>query len=1028
MAENEAPGAHAPPRLTERAASGTPPRLTERVAAQDSPLATPALPAPEAALAALGADLKALLQTTVATAMVDLRKEITRELRASLSGAVPPADPPPPQFEPDRQESPAMSMPMDKTYDPQAIEKGRYQAWEEAGYFKPADAGLPYCIMLPPPNVTGSLHMGHAFQDTLMDALIRYQRMCGRRTLWQCGTDHAGIATQLVVERQLAAGGRTRHDLGRDAFVDAVWAWKEESGGTITRQLRRMGASMDWSRERFTLDADLSRAVREVFVSLYEEGLIYRGKRLVNWDPVLHTAISDLEVVAEEETGSLWHLRYPLADGSGHVIVATTRPETLLGDTAVAVHPSDQRYRRIIGKTVRLPLTEREILVIADEYVDPEFGSGCVKITPAHDFNDYAVGQRHDLPLVNVFTPDAALNDEVPERFRGLDRFEARKRIVAELDAAGLIARIDEHKLMVPRGDRTQAVIEPYLTDQWFVRVQPLADPAIAAVEDGRIRFVPENWSKTYFEWMRNIEDWCISRQLWWGHRIPAWYDPLGNICVGHDEDDARRRAGLGADTPLTQDPDVLDTWFSSALWPFSTLGWPDRTVELETFYPTSVLVTGFDIIFFWVARMIMMGMKFMGDVPFREVYIHGLVRDADGNKMSKSKGNILDPLDLIDGVDLETLVSKRTAGLLRPEDAPRIAAATRRQFPHGIDAFGTDALRFTFAIMATQGRDIRFDLGRIGGYRNFCNKIWNAARFVMLVCAEHRGQTATPDQVPGMPERWIRARFAQAVARAREGFETYRFDFAAQALYEFVWDEYCDWYIEMAKVCLYDDAAPIAAKDAVCTTLLDILDGLLRALHPLMPFVTEEIWLKLTPLLSTDAATLMTQEYPSGHVVAAADSDTRAFDWVREAVLGVRRIRAEYDIEPGKRMPVFVRDGDVQERQWLAEHRRIIEQLARTTPIETAGAALGDAATALAGKTTLLVPLADLIDKDAERARLGRELERLEGDIERATAKLANAAFVERAPAAVVDKERRRLTEANDDAARLRAELVRLG
>ncbi|MEQ8659220.1 MAG: valine--tRNA ligase, partial [Gammaproteobacteria bacterium] len=814
---------------------------------------------------------------------------------------------------------------MEKTYDPQAIERTRYEQWEEAGHFRPAGHGAPYCIMLPPPNVTGSLHMGHAFQDTLMDALIRYHRMCGRNTLWQCGTDHAGIATQIVVERQLAAAGRTRHDLGREAFVDAVWQWKGESGGTITRQLRRMGASMDWTRERFTLDEDLSRAVREVFVSLYDEGLIYRGKRLVNWDPVLHTAISDLEVVAEEENGHLWHMRYPLADGSGEVVVATTRPETMLGDTAVAVHPEDQRYRRLIGKTVRLPLSEREIPIIADDYVDPDFGSGCVKITPAHDFNDYAIGQRHDLAVINIFTDDAAINDNAPARFRGLDRFEARKAVVAELEQAGLIVRIDDHKLMVPRGDRTHSVIEPYLTDQWFVRIQPLAEPAIAAVEDGRIRFVPENWSKTYFEWMRNIEDWCISRQLWWGHRIPAWYDEAGNIYVGRDEAEARARTGLGDDVVLGQDPDVLDTWFSSALWPFSTLGWPDQTPALATFYPTSVLVTGFDIIFFWVARMIMMGMKFMGDVPFREVYIHGLVRDADGNKMSKSKGNILDPLDLIDGVDLDTLVAKRTTGLMRPEEAPKIEAATRRQFPDGIAAFGTDALRFTFAVMATQGRDIRFDLGRIGGYRNFCNKIWNAARFVLMACEQHRGPTPPADCVPGMPERWIRARLDATVARVREGFDGYRFDLAAQALYEFIWDEYCDWYIEMAKVTLYDDDASVAAKDAVCLTLLEVLDAGLRALHPLMPFVTEEIWLKLAPQVGVAAQTIMTQPFPASSGAPAA-ADAAAFAWLRDFVLGVRRIRAEYDIEPAKRLPVHTRGGSSTERAWLAAHGRIIE------------------------------------------------------------------------------------------------------
>ncbi|MGE0486626.1 MAG: valine--tRNA ligase [Gammaproteobacteria bacterium] len=915
---------------------------------------------------------------------------------------------------------------MDKTYDPQAIEKPIYERWEAAGDFRPRGDGEPYCIALPPPNVTGSLHMGHAFQDTLMDALIRYQRMNGHDTLWQGGTDHAGIATQIVVERQLALAGKSRHDLGREAFIDAVWQWKGESGGTITRQLRRMGAAIDWTRERFTLHEDLSRAVREVFVSLYEEGLIYRGKRLVNWDPVLHTAISDLEVVAEEEQGKLWHLRYPLSDGSGHVVVATTRPETMLGDTAVAVSPNDPRYQRLIGRSVLLPLAEREIPIIADDYVDPEFGSGCVKITPAHDFNDYAMGQRHGLPVINIFTHDAAINDNAPERFRGLDRFVARQKVVDELTAAGLLARVDEHKLMVPRGDRTQTVIEPYLTDQWYVKIQPLADPAIAAVEDGRIRFVPENWSKTYFDWMRNIEDWCISRQLWWGHRIPAWYDAAGNIFVGHDEADARARADLADDVPLSQDPDVLDTWFSSALWPFSTLGWPDRTRELETFYPTSVLVTGFDIIFFWVARMIMMGMKFMGDVPFREVYIHGLVRDADGNKMSKSKGNILDPLDLIDGVDLETLVAKRTTGLMRPEDAPKIEAATRRQFPDGIPAFGTDALRFTFAVMATQGRDIRFDLGRIGGYRNFCNKIWNAARFVMMACEQQRGATPAEELVHGLPERWIRGRLAATVERVREGFDGYRFDLAAQALYEFVWDEYCDWYIEMAKVTLYDDTAAQAAKDGVCQTLLEVLDSALRALHPLMPFVTEEIGLKLAPLIGIETDSLLHRSFPSGGDDVDAE-DAAAFAWLREFILGVRRIRAEYDIEPGKRLPVAVRGGSAVERGWLVAHGRLIEQLARTAPVATA-ATDDDAASALAGEMTVLVPLADLIDRDAERARLARELERLAGEIERATAKLANASFVERAPAAVVDKERARLAEAGAARTKVEAELARLG
>ena len=761
---------------------------------------------------------------------------------------------------------------MDKSYTPAAIETRIYARWEAHGWFAPAATGKPYAIVIPPPNVTGTLHMGHAFQDTIMDALTRFHRMSGEATLWQPGTDHAGIATQMVVERQLNAAGQTRHELGRERFLERVWRWKEESGGTISRQLRRLGASVDWSRDRFTMDAGLSEAVTESFVRLHADGLIYRGKRLVNWDPVLHTALSDLEVLASVESGSLWHLRYPLADGTGAVVVATTRPETLLGDTAVAVHPEDERYRALIGRRVRLPLTGREIPVIADEFVDAKFGTGCVKITPAHDFNDYELAQRHGLPLINILDASAVLNDAAPPAYRGLERFAARERVVADLEALGLVAKIEAHTLTVPRGDRSNAVIEPWLTDQWYVRIEPLAAPAIAAVENGQIRFVPENWDRTYFEWMRNVKDWCISRQLWWGHRIPAWYAPDGAVYVGRSEREVRARHGLAAQLPLSQDEDVLDTWFSSALWPFSTLGWPQRTPELARFYPTAVLVTGFDIIFFWVARMIMLGLRFMGEVPFREVYVHGLIRDGEGQKMSKSKGNVLDPLDLIDGIGLEALVAKRTAGLMQPQLAPGIEKATRRQFPEGIAAYGTDALRFTFASLATLSRDIRFDVGRIEGYRNFCNKLWNATRFVMMSVAGHEAD-AGPES-PSLADRWIRARAAAAVAATRAAFAGYRFDLASQALYEFTWYEFCDWYLELAKTVLQSAAADPLAQRAARRTLIEVLELVLRALHPLMPFITEELWQRVAPLLyAAPGPTVMLQPYPA----ATLNSTSRA-------------------------------------------------------------------------------------------------------------------------------------------------------
>ncbi|MBS0395325.1 MAG: valine--tRNA ligase [Proteobacteria bacterium] len=916
---------------------------------------------------------------------------------------------------------------MDKTYSPRDIEQRLYQRWEDDGRFRPRGTGTPYAIVIPPPNVTGTLHMGHAFQDTIMDALTRYHRMRGDDTLWQPGTDHAGIATQMVVERQLNAEGRTRHDLGREAFIDRVWRWKEESGGTIARQMRRLGASVDWSRDRFTMDAGLSQAVTETFVRLHEEGLIYRGKRLVNWDPVLHTALSDLEVLSQEESGHLWHLRYPLADGSGHLTVATTRPETMLGDTAVAVHPEDERYRALVGRRVRLPLADREIPIVADEFVDRAFGSGCVKITPAHDFNDYELGQRHGLPLINLFDASAVLTDAAPPAYRGLDRFEARRRVVADLESLGLVEKIEPHTLMVPRGDRSNAVIEPWLTDQWYVRIAPLAAPAIAAVESGRIRFVPENWDRTYFEWMRNIKDWCISRQLWWGHRIPAWYAADGSVYVGRSEAEVRARHGLPAGLALRQDEDVLDTWFSSALWPFSTLGWPERTPELAKFYPTAVLVTGFDIIFFWVARMIMMGLKFMGEVPFREVYVHGLIRDAEGQKMSKSKGNVLDPLDLIDGIDLESLVQKRTAGLMQPHLAKGIEKATRKQFPDGIAPYGTDALRFTFASLATLSRDIRFDVGRIEGYRNFCNKLWNAARFVLLSV---EGQDLGPgEEQPSLADRWIRSRLAATLQATRAGFEAYRFDLAAQALYEFTWYEFCDWYLELSKAVLQSDAAGAAERRATRRTLVGTLEALLRALHPLMPFITEEIWQRVGPLAGREGSTVMLQPWPeavAGERDAAVEAEMR---WVMDFVLAVRQIRGEMDIAPSRRFDVLLAQASPTDLERLARGRHWLERLANLGALRplAAGEPEPEAAVALLGELRILVPMAGLIDAAAEAARLEKRIGKLRQDLARTEAKLANASFVANAPAAVVEQERTRVAEFGRELAGLEAQLARV-
>jgi len=898
---------------------------------------------------------------------------------------------------------------MEKTFQPADIETRWYQEWEARGYFTPQGGDTAYCIMIPPPNVTGSLHMGHGFQEAIMDALIRYHRMAGENTLWQVGTDHAGIATQMVVERQLEAQGISRHDLGREKFIEKVWQWKEESGGTITRQLRRLGSSLDWSRERFTMDPGLSAAVQEVFIRLHREGLIYRGKRLVNWDPVLHTAISDLEVISEEEQGHLWHFRYPLVGGEGYLTVATTRPETLLGDTALAVHPEDERYAHLIGRRVHLPLCDRELPIIADDCVDREFGTGCLKITPAHDFNDYEVGRRHGLPTINIFDDDAAINDAAPAAYRGLDRLQARLRVVADMEALGLLDKVQEHRLKVPRGDRSGVVIEPYLTDQWYVDARAMAGPAIAAVESGDIQFVPKQWENTYFAWMRDIQDWCISRQLWWGHRIPAWYDCAGKCYVGQSEAAVRSEHGLAADVVLRQDEDVLDTWFSSALWTFSTLGWPAQTRELALFHPTSVLVTGFDIIFFWVARMIMMTLHFLGEVPFRTVFVHGLVRDGEGQKMSKSKGNVIDPIDLIDGISLDALIAKRTAGMMQPHLASKIEKATRRQFPDGIAPYGADALRFTYYSLASTGRDIKFDIGRIEGYRNFCNKIWNAARYVLMNCENQDCGQHDPSAVElSLADRWITSRVQQTCADVARAIGQYRFDLASQALYEFIWNEYCDWYLELSKPVLWDDDAPEQAKRGTRQTLIRVLETWLRLLHPMMPFITEEIWQAVAPLAGKSAPTIMLQPYPRADERLLDSRSSDDIEWLKRVIVAIRNIRGEMNIPPGKAIPLLLRNGDTDDRRRLAQNSPYLKKLAKLSDINWLAADHDApmAATALAGELEILVPMAGLIDKDAEVARLAREITRLESDLARLRGKLGNAAFVDKAPADVVARE----------------------
>ncbi|MBU9809978.1 valine--tRNA ligase [Rahnella sp. C60] len=932
---------------------------------------------------------------------------------------------------------------MDKTYNPQDIEQPLYEHWEQQGYFKPhGDTSKEsFAIMIPPPNVTGSLHMGHAFQQTIMDAMIRYQRMQGKNTLWQAGTDHAGIATQMVVERKIAAEeGKTRHDYGREAFINKIWDWKAESGGTITRQMRRLGDSVDWERERFTMDEGLSDAVREVFVRLYKEDLIYRGKRLVNWDPKLRTAISDLEVENRESKGSMWHLRYPLADGAktaegkDYLVVATTRPETVLGDTGVAVNPEDPRYRDLIGKEIILPLVGRRIPIVADEHADMQKGTGCVKITPAHDFNDYEVGKRHGLPMINILTFDGdirqaaeifdtngeetdACSNEIPEQFRGLERFAARKAVVAAFDEAGLLEEIKPHDLTVPYGDRGGVVIEPMLTDQWYVRTAPLAKVAVEAVEQGDIQFVPKQYENMYFSWMRDIQDWCISRQLWWGHRIPAWYDAEGNVFVGRDEAEVRSENNLGADVVLTQDEDVLDTWFSSGLWTFSTLGWPEQTPDLKAFHPSSVVVSGFDIIFFWIARMIMMTMHFVKDengkpqVPFHTVYMTGLIRDDEGQKMSKSKGNVIDPLDMIDGISLEDLLEKRTGNMMQPQLAEKIRKRTEKQFPNGIEPHGTDALRFTLAALASTGRDINWDMKRLEGYRNFCNKLWNASRFVLMNTEDQDCGLNGGELELSLADRWILAEYNRTVKTYREAMDNYRFDLAASILYEFTWNQFCDWYLELTKPVM--NGGNEAQLRGTRHTLVEVLEGLLRLAHPIIPFITETIWQRVKSLKGITAETIMLQPFPEFDAAKADELALADLEWIKQAIIAIRNVRAEMNLSPAKPLELLLRGASADAQRRVEQNLSFIKSLARLESITILPA--GDkgpvSVTKLVEGAELLIPMAGLIDKDAELARLDKEMAKLDGEIASIEGKLSNEGFVARAPEAVVAKERERLT-----------------
>ena len=946
---------------------------------------------------------------------------------------------------------------MEKTFAPQEIETKWYKIWENRGYFAPnisgsGDAGEPYSIIIPPPNVTGSLHIGHALQHGIMDALTRYNRMKGKNALWQVGTDHAGIATQMVVERKLAAEGQPgREEMGREKFIEKIWEWKEESGGNITQQMRRLGNSVDWETERFTMDDGFYKGVQEAFIRLHADGLIYRGKRLVNWDPKLHTAISDLEVENREVKGKMWHLRYPLAngaktlDGKDYIVVATTRPETMLGDTGVAVNPEDSRYENLVGQFVELPLLGRLIPIVADDHANMEKGTGCVKITPAHDFNDYEVGQRQKLPMINILTTNADIrqtaecvnsdgsdnNDldaTLPEKYRGMERFAARREIVADFEALGLLESIEENDMTVPYGDRGGVVIEPLLTNQWYVDAKKLAGPAIEAVEDGRIKFVPQQYENMYFSWMRNIQDWCISRQLWWGHQIPAWYDEAGKAYVGKDEADVREKYNLG-DIALVQDEDVLDTWFSSALWTFGTQGWPEQTERLKMFHPTDVLVTGFDIIFFWVARMVMMSMHLIKDengepeIPFKTVYVTGLIRDEQGQKMSKSKGNVLDPLDMIDGIDIESLLAKRTGNMMQPQQAAKIASRTRKQFPDGIEPHGSDALRFTLCALASTGRDINWDMKRLEGYRNFCNKIWNASRYVLMNAtgengAENCGQDNSEDYRLSLADRWIISRLQQAETEVTDAINSYRFDLAAQALYDFVWNEYCDWYLELSKPVLWDENGDPQLQKGTRRTLVRVLEATLRLAHPMLPFITEEIWQNIAPLagieLNPAGDTIMLQPYPEADS-SQVDQDALAdIEWLKAVIIGVRNIRGEMNISPAKALPIFMTKGGDNDQRRMQDNHQFLSKLANLESItwldNPEDAPLS--ATALAGDLEILVPMAGIIDVDAELARLDREIEKNALEAKKLSGKLSNAKFVDNAPAEVVAKERQKLND----------------